>query len=124
MLLKTRVLWAYRPVRMLAREGQHSDVGIEALGYDVPSRRSVDHTCGIRVGPIVAILWSSVSTITIVGRPSPGGAATDGAVAGGRPISVPLAASAANAASSALTRIAASQDACASRHRGCPRIEE
>src|SRR5437764_483044 len=30
MLLKTRVLWAYRPVRMLAREGQHSDVGNEA----------------------------------------------------------------------------------------------
>src|SRR3954451_25360624 len=55
---------------MLVRDGQHREVGTEAFGYARPWARTCDHSCGIRLGRIVPLRWSSVSTITTLGRAS------------------------------------------------------
>ena len=65
-LPNTRVWWAYRPVRMVARDGQHNAVGTMPREYVVPLRTS--SSCVWLMPASDSTRWSSETIKTMFGR--------------------------------------------------------
>src|SRR6266542_3403180 len=74
----TLVWCPYSPVRISAREGQHTGVSTYPLVNSAPWATICEYTAGMRVGLNVDQAWSSDRMIRTLGRASGGLARTAG----------------------------------------------